>query len=70
VECLARAGRLPDAQEVFDQAEAAANDLGLFSEELDPASRELRGNFPHGLSHLAHISAAVALTEAQADAGV
>jgi GH15 family glucan-1,4-alpha-glucosidase len=67
VECFARAGLLPDAQEVFDQSVAAGNDLGLFSEELDPDSGELRGNFPQGLTHLAHISAAVALSEAQAN---
>jgi GH15 family glucan-1,4-alpha-glucosidase len=62
VEALARAGELVDAQSVFDQVVAHANDLGLFSEEVDPGSGELRGNFPQGLTHLSHISAAVALS--------
>jgi GH15 family glucan-1,4-alpha-glucosidase len=61
-ECLARQGRMEDAREVFDTASSTGNDLGLFSEEFDPRTGELLGNFPQGLTHLSHIAAAVALS--------
>jgi GH15 family glucan-1,4-alpha-glucosidase len=60
-ECLARQGRKADAQAVYERALACANDLGLFSEEYDVAACEMLGNFPQGLTHLSHISAALAM---------
>jgi GH15 family glucan-1,4-alpha-glucosidase len=61
VECLARQGRRDEARRLYDRAMVGSNDLGLFSEEYDLASGELLGNFPQGLTHLAHIQAALAL---------
>ena len=56
-ECLARAGWLDEAQLILAQAMRHANELGLFSEELDLRGEPL-GNFPQALTHLAFISAA------------
>jgi GH15 family glucan-1,4-alpha-glucosidase len=62
-ECLAHQGRIEEARTVFDRSMATSNDLGLFSEEYDTTSGEPLGNFPQGLTHLSHITAAVALAE-------
>ncbi len=64
-ECLARQGDLDEARGVYESAVSAGNELGLFSEEVDPRTRELIGNYPQGLTHLAHISAAVCLAEVE-----
>jgi GH15 family glucan-1,4-alpha-glucosidase len=61
-ECLARQGRTDEAQAVFDRASGTSSDLGLFSEEYDPARGEMLGNFPQALSHLSHLEALVALS--------
>ncbi len=62
-ECLAHQRRRKEARDAFERACHCANDLGLFAEEFEPKSHEMLGNFPQGLTHLGHVSAALALQE-------
>jgi GH15 family glucan-1,4-alpha-glucosidase len=57
---LARAERLEPARRSFEMALAYANRLGLLSETVGPGGEQL-GNFPHAATHLALVSAALAL---------
>ncbi len=58
-DALALVGKLEEAQRRFERLLAFASPLGLFSEEVDPSSGTLLGNYPQAFSHLALISAAV-----------
>ncbi len=64
IEALSHAGRVEEARELLDGALSGCNDLGLLSEEIDPSSADLLGNFPLGLSHLAVIGAISAFARA------
>jgi GH15 family glucan-1,4-alpha-glucosidase len=60
-EALALAGRLDDAVLVFERILAHANPLGLFSEDIDPESGALLGNFPQAYTHVGLIHAAMTI---------
>nr|HEX4315299.1 glycoside hydrolase family 15 protein [Kofleriaceae bacterium] len=60
-EALALAGRLAEATEVFHRVVAHANPLGLFSEDIDPATGQLLGNFPQAYTHVGLIHAAMTI---------
>lgn len=57
IEALCIAGRTEEAGPMLEGALGLANDLGLWSEEMEPVGSRMRGNFPIGLSHLAVIGA-------------
>jgi GH15 family glucan-1,4-alpha-glucosidase len=57
-EVLAMAGQVDEAQRVFVAHAEASNHLGLLSEEIEPRTETLLGNFPQAFSHLGLINAA------------
>jgi GH15 family glucan-1,4-alpha-glucosidase len=65
-EALALAGRLDDAAAVFDRVLKFANPLGLFSEDIDPATGALLGNFPQAYTHVGLIHAAMTIGDLMA----
>ncbi|MBC8472187.1 MAG: glycoside hydrolase family 15 protein [Planctomycetes bacterium] len=55
-------GREKQAIEMFEQVLLYSNHLGLFSEDIDFATKRLLGNFPQGYSHIALIDTALTIS--------
>jgi len=55
-------GRRDEAEQLFERLCGLANDVGLLSEEYDPAARRLLGNFPQAFTHLALVNTAFNLS--------
>jgi GH15 family glucan-1,4-alpha-glucosidase len=68
VSCLARAGEVERAEEMFERLVGYANDLGLLAEEIDTGNDELLGNFPQAFSHIGLINAAADIDMARGTA--
>jgi GH15 family glucan-1,4-alpha-glucosidase len=62
VNALALIGRRSEAEDLFRRLLSLQNDVGLFSEEYDPLTKRLVGNFPQAFTHLALIASAQALS--------
>ena len=68
VDNLALLGELDEAYAMFERLLSLRNDVGLLSEEYDPALGRLVGNFPQAFSHIGLVNTAFALERAAAAA--
>jgi GH15 family glucan-1,4-alpha-glucosidase len=62
---LALSGQADEAVEVFESVLKHASPTGLFSEEIDPDSGDLLGNYPQAYSHIGLINAAHVLARCE-----
>jgi GH15 family glucan-1,4-alpha-glucosidase len=62
---LAMQGRHAEARRLFKRLLSLRNDVGLLSEQYDPASRRMLGNFPQAFSHVALVNTAMNLSAAK-----
>jgi GH15 family glucan-1,4-alpha-glucosidase len=67
-EALARIGEKSEARVVCETIISYANEVGLFSEDLDPVTGEQLGNFPQTYSHVGLINTAFAICSSPEDA--
>ena len=65
VDALALADRVDEADRIFESMLRRANHVGLYAEQIEPATGEFLGNFPQAFSHLGLINSAISLARAR-----
>ena len=65
ISALALAGKVEEAERNLEQLRALQNDVGLYSEEYDPPSRRVLGNFPQAFSHIGLLHSIFTIMEAK-----
>ncbi len=68
IDALAATGRVEEARRLFEKMLDCRNSLGLLSEDLDPRTGELWGNFPQTYSMVGIINAARRLSKSWEEA--
>lgn len=63
IDALASVGRRDEARAMFESVLARRNHVGLLSEDIDPKTGELWGNFPQTYSHVGLILSAMRLSQ-------
>jgi len=58
VDALLMLGRRDEARALFERLLAVCNDVGLLSEEYEPGTRRMLGNFPQAFSHVSLVNTA------------
>jgi GH15 family glucan-1,4-alpha-glucosidase len=61
-DALGLLGRTDEARALFERLAGLANDVGLLSEEYDPKSKRLLGNFPQAFTHVSLVNTAANLS--------
>jgi GH15 family glucan-1,4-alpha-glucosidase len=56
-------GRAAEAVDQMDATIELGNDVGIFSEMIDPDDLSFLGNLPQALSHLALVNAAITIEQ-------
>ncbi|MDK2890326.1 MAG: hypothetical protein PWR21_958 [Methanoculleus sp.] len=65
IDVLALSGRIKEARSRFKRMVNRANHVGLYSEQLDPATGAFLGNFPQAFTHIGLINSAIYLAYAE-----
>lgn len=63
IDAMYKIGNRQQATEMFHQLLSYSNHLGLYSEDIEFATKRLLGNFPQAYSHLALIQTAITLSQ-------